>query len=115
MRLRKNWQELKDQRGAAIVSVMVIIIFISGVVIGLMFWLWSESKRSTQIKAQTKAVYLAEAGTQKALWRLKNESQDTNEPYNMFIDSITATGDEDNFTLVFPGTGTVTVTVREIN
>lgn len=110
MRLRKNWQALKGQRGAAIVSVMVIIIFISGVVIGLMFWLWSESKRSTQIKTQTKAVYMAEAGTQRALWRLKNDAT-----YNIFVDSIPAANDTTNFMLVFPDSTTVTVTVREIN
>ncbi len=101
---------LKNQQGAAIVSVMVVIIFVTGIVIGLMFWLWSESKRSTQVKLQAKAMYLAEAGAQKALWRLKEDPA-----YSVFLDSITAANDEDIFTLVFPDSSTVKVTVKELN
>ncbi|MDD5259156.1 MAG: hypothetical protein PHD29_04270 [bacterium] len=101
---------LKNQQGAAIVSVMVVIIFVTGIVIGLMFWLWSEAKRSNQVKSQAKAMYLAEAGTQKALYRLKNDAT-----YNVFLDSITVANDTDVFTLVFPDSSTVKVTLQEKN
>ncbi len=115
MQARKNWQKLKNQKGAAIVSVMIIIIFVSGVVIGLMFWLWSESKRTTQVKVQTKAVYLAEAGAQVALSRLQKESGTGGTLAYQNLISSTTFGDSANFTLVFPGSGTVNVTLQEFN
>lgn len=111
MQVRKFWQKFNNQQGAAIISVMIIIIFVSGVAIGLMFWLWSESKSATQVKGQTKAAYFAEAGAQKALQRLQTETGPLGAYHNLV--SSDTISDSTNFTLVFPS-GTVRVTLQEI-
>ena len=102
---------ISDEKGTIIVAVIVTIVFVSGIALGLMYWLWSESKQMAQQKSQTRALYYAEMGTQKALQRLQFESTGT-AAYHMFVDTLSA-GNVQTFTINADGNTKVQVTVKQ--
>jgi type II secretory pathway component PulK len=103
---------LNNHDGTAIVAVVVTIVFVSGIALGLMYWLWSESKQLGQQKEQTRALYYAEMGTQKAMQRLQFETTGT-AAYHMFIDSATA-GNTTDFYINMGDNNKVHVNIQEI-
>ena len=89
---------LPVSNGSALVFVMVALLFLAGVGLTFVFWLSSESRQTGRRQAVTRDYYIAEAGTEKAIFDIKSGAyvwDPTNPPVtNTYIvdgESVTVT------------------------
>ncbi|MEW6555816.1 MAG: hypothetical protein AB1349_00500 [Elusimicrobiota bacterium] len=93
--------------GAALVTALIFLVFLSGIGIALVVWLTSESKQATHKKLVTADLYLAEAGTEKVVYLLRSSTAIA----KPFLDDLP--NDTTTFTYFIRGTSVV-VTIDDI-